>query len=192
VRPSHACTPCVHLRHCVPWCAAPHASCRRAACMDHMHAGQWRGLPVAIKTMVFQSDDHDCQISKVASEVAIASNLVHHNIVATYSHDICPVGDASGNELGIYKFYLIQVCEEFLRETDMSFSEKPSFARPCCGTSHVVSASQRICAATARLRPHVTHRLPPCAPFTCMQCRSFATAAACAAPWAAASSCQSR
>jgi hypothetical protein len=68
---------------------------------------------VAIKTLVFQTDAADNQLNKVASEVAIASNLVHHNIVATYSHDVCPVTEESGNsgkELGIYKFYLIQVC----------------------------------------------------------------------------------
>lgn len=76
-------------------------------------AGQWRGLSVAIKTLVFQSDSADNQLNKVASEVAIASNLVHHNIVATYSHDVSPVSENgnsnSNNELGIYKFYLIQV-----------------------------------------------------------------------------------
>lgn len=65
---------------------------------------------MAIKTLLFQSSDADNQTAKVASEVAIASNLVHHNIVATYSHDICHVSDASTCELDIYKFYLIQVC----------------------------------------------------------------------------------
>eukprot|EP00892_Ulva_mutabilis_P009187 jgi/Ulvmu1/6640/UM003_0278.1 len=73
-----------------------------------VYHGQWRGLPVAIKTLLFQSSDADNQTAKVASEVAIASNLVHHNIVATYSHDICHVSDASTCELDIYKFYLIQ------------------------------------------------------------------------------------
>ena len=84
-------------------------------CMGLVRAGQWRGLSVAIKTLVFQSDSADNQLNKVASEVAIASNLVHTNIVATYSHDVCPVSENpasnsnSNNELGIYKFYLIQV-----------------------------------------------------------------------------------
>lgn len=64
---------------------------------------------MAIKTLVFQSDSAaDNQLQKVASEVAIASNLVHRNIVATYSHDVSPVTE-NGDELGIYKFYLIQV-----------------------------------------------------------------------------------
>jgi hypothetical protein len=34
---------------------------------------------------------------------------VHRNIVATYSHDICNVVSETNHELGIFKFYLIQV-----------------------------------------------------------------------------------
>lgn len=45
----------------------------------------------------------------MASEAAIASYLVHKNIVATYSHDVLDVAKAVGNELGVFKFYLIQV-----------------------------------------------------------------------------------
>jgi hypothetical protein len=74
----------------------------------YKRAGQWRGLPVAIKTVLFQSGSGDSQMALVASEAAIASNLVHPNIVATYSHDICNVSQ-EGNELPIFKFYLIQV-----------------------------------------------------------------------------------
>jgi hypothetical protein len=49
--------------------------------------------------------------AQVASEAAIASNLVHDNIVSTYSHDIRRIESAEGvNELEIYKFYLIQEC----------------------------------------------------------------------------------
>jgi hypothetical protein len=77
----------------------------QCSCAD---AGQWRGLPVAIKTVLFQSSSGDSQMALVASEAAIASNLVHPNIVATYSHDICNVSQG-GNELPIFKFYLIQV-----------------------------------------------------------------------------------
>jgi hypothetical protein len=68
---------------------------------------------VAIKTVVFLSDQKEHKASSIASEAAIASNLAHKNIVATYSHDICNVSSASqaveGTELDIYKFYLIQV-----------------------------------------------------------------------------------
>lgn len=75
------------------------------------HAGEWRGLEVAIKTVIFSSSgiDSDQQTAVVASEAAIASNLVHPNIVATYSHDVLDVAKAVGPELGVYKFYLIQV-----------------------------------------------------------------------------------
>ena len=45
----------------------------------------------------------------MASEAAIASNLGHPNVVATYSHDILDVTQAVGPELGVFKFYLIQV-----------------------------------------------------------------------------------
>jgi hypothetical protein len=74
-------------------------------------AGEWRGLQVAIKTVVFQSDLLDAPISRVASETVIATNLIHPNIVATYSHDISAVGGGAEGEpeLGIYKFYPIQV-----------------------------------------------------------------------------------
>lgn len=73
-------------------------------------AGEWRGLEVAIKTVIFQSDESDNTMSRLASEAAIASNLSHTNVVAMYSHDICTVSSDAHNELDIYKFYLIQVC----------------------------------------------------------------------------------
>jgi hypothetical protein len=78
-------------------------------------------LQVAIKTVVFQSDLVDAPISRVASETVIASNLIHPNIVATYSHDISAVGKTSDGEpeLGVYKFYLIQV--SFKAEESIAF-----------------------------------------------------------------------
>jgi hypothetical protein len=65
---------------------------------------------VAIKTVIFSSAGGDKQMALVASEAAIASNLSHRNIVATYSHDILDVAQGAGPELGVYKFVLIQVC----------------------------------------------------------------------------------
>ena len=88
----------------LPWWAG--------ACMGRMHrvcAGEWRGLDVAIKTVIFQSCGGDQQTAVVATEAAIATNLVHRNIVATYSHDVLDVAAGVGPELGVYKFYLIQV-----------------------------------------------------------------------------------
>lgn len=72
-------------------------------------AGSWRGLDVAIKTILFQSGPGDNQTAVVASEAAIASNLNHRHVAATYSHDICPFGESAQNELAVFKFYLIQV-----------------------------------------------------------------------------------
>jgi hypothetical protein len=64
---------------------------------------------VAIKTVLFQNDPSDDQTARLASEAAIARNLVHPNIVSTYSHDIRNVTQSQGNELAIVKFYLVQV-----------------------------------------------------------------------------------
>ena len=70
---------------------------------------------MAIKTMVFQSNARDSQVQHVAREAAIASALVHTNIVATYSTEVCSA-DEDGQqvppasiELSVYKFYLVQV-----------------------------------------------------------------------------------
>jgi hypothetical protein len=63
---------------------------------------------VAIKTVIFQSSEQDNTTAAVASEAAIATNLVHRNIVATYAHDICSM-PSMGKELDVYKFYLLQV-----------------------------------------------------------------------------------
>eukprot|EP00892_Ulva_mutabilis_P012770 jgi/Ulvmu1/9866/UM057_0020.1 len=73
-----------------------------------VYHGEWRGLDVAIKTVIFSSDQGDRQTQVVASEAAIASNLSHRNVVATYNHDVLDVAKAVGPELGVYKFYLIQ------------------------------------------------------------------------------------
>lgn len=74
-----------------------------------MRAGEWKSLEVAIKTVIFSSKGGDAETHRVAKEAAIASNLSHQNVVATYSHDIVDVQKSSGPELGIYKFCLIQV-----------------------------------------------------------------------------------
>ena len=64
---------------------------------------------MAIKTVVFSSAGADATTSLVATEAAIASNLTNEHVVATYSHDIVGITKACGPELGVYKFYLIQV-----------------------------------------------------------------------------------
>lgn len=71
--------------------------------------GLWQGREVAIKTVVFESGARSGQTALVASEAAIASNLVHNNIVKTYKHDVRTISDAQGLELGIFKLFLVQV-----------------------------------------------------------------------------------
>ena len=76
-------------------------------------AGRWRGLEVAIKTIVFSARDSSTEGSLVATEAAIASTLVHDNIVATYSHDVqllSPDPTGHSGELPVFKFFLVQVC----------------------------------------------------------------------------------
>lgn len=73
-----------------------------------VYRGEWRGLPVAIKTVVFQSSASDDQLTLIASEAAISSSLVHRNIVATYAHDVKHLTSESGFDLGLFKFHLIQ------------------------------------------------------------------------------------
>ena len=65
---------------------------------------------MAIKTILFQSELQQQQTEAIASEAAIASNLSHKNVVATYSHDIRTVdAPLTSNELAVFKFYLVQV-----------------------------------------------------------------------------------
>jgi hypothetical protein len=115
-----------------------------------MHAGEWRGLEVAIKTVLFQSGSaagkfdpaitsnnnaapgsrpqHAPNAAAIASEAAIATNMAHRNIVATYSYDIVRVsgGDVGymGVELGVYKLYLIQVCSTPISNLSFEFEFK--------------------------------------------------------------------
>lgn len=60
-------------------------------------AGEWQGLPVAVKSIVFDSapsGDGD-PTAAFAKEAAIATHLSHRNIVATYTHDVRTVDGGS-------------------------------------------------------------------------------------------------
>jgi hypothetical protein len=98
---------CPHLPSC--WHLEPPDSCR-AHWQLWSAAGVWRGLEVAVKAIVFSCDAAGEEANIIAKEAAIASNLAHRNVVATYSYDVLDVTQATGCELGICKFYLIQVC----------------------------------------------------------------------------------
>jgi hypothetical protein len=73
-----------------------------------MDAGEWRGLEVAIKKIVFEGHADGDELRAVATEAAISTNLSHRNIVATYSHDIVNISPATKREPGVYKFYLVR------------------------------------------------------------------------------------
>lgn len=71
-------------------------------------------MPVAIKVLLFHSDH--AKVAEVASEAAIATNLTHSSLVATYSHDLHCLDNAATAasptfpaEPKIFKLYLIQV-----------------------------------------------------------------------------------
>lgn len=105
---------------------------RNAGAETGVRAGEWRGLSVAIKTVIFQSGQDSQETAHIASEAAIASNLNHRNIVSTYHHDVCPVSGEGGNELAVYKFYLVQVpprvCPSLADSACVSPGSRPVFA----------------------------------------------------------------
>ena len=73
-------------------------------------AGVWRGLRVAVKTVVFQGvSAGNASMQRAAAEASIAYNLAHPNIVVTYSYDLKPMSDSHVRELNSWKLYLIQV-----------------------------------------------------------------------------------
>lgn len=96
---------------------------------------------MAVKTVIFSSNGelaNDRQTGRVASEAAIASNLAHENVVATYSHDILDMAEAAGPEPGLYKFCLIQVRTYTRTHACASRTSHDKFAR------HFMNESMRI------------------------------------------------
>eukprot|EP00892_Ulva_mutabilis_P006168 jgi/Ulvmu1/3923/UM018_0146.1 len=85
-----------------------------------VYHGQWRGLEVAVKMVTFNGEGCHGNVpgcggsgggsntALIASEAAIASNLVHANVVATYAHDVRAVRNSHGAEVGVYELCLIQ------------------------------------------------------------------------------------
>ncbi|PNH03323.1 putative serine/threonine-protein kinase, partial [Tetrabaena socialis] len=53
-----------------------------------VYRGTWRGLAVAVKSMIFNSDNNARQQQRPLLEAAISSNLAHTNIVTTYSYEL--------------------------------------------------------------------------------------------------------
>lgn len=103
-------------------------------------AGEWRGLEVAIKTVLFSDAIAEQSLKLAASEAAIAINLSHENVVATYSHDVVDVQGSTGPERGLYKFHIIQVRPCVLSKIILEYS--------MLLTSLFCSLSVRLCVKT--------------------------------------------
>uniref|UniRef100_A0A7S0R9B6 Protein kinase domain-containing protein n=1 Tax=Chlamydomonas leiostraca TaxID=1034604 RepID=A0A7S0R9B6_9CHLO len=103
-----------------------------------VYVGSWRGLAVAVKTMLFPAHTGACgngpgRHGWAVSEAATCMSLNHPNIVATYRYDVqevctmqeegqllrlAPAGGAAHavKEVSAFKLYLIQeLCDESLR-----------------------------------------------------------------------------
>ncbi|EFJ50908.1 hypothetical protein VOLCADRAFT_116621, partial [Volvox carteri f. nagariensis] len=108
-----------------------------------VYRGTWRGLPVAVKSMVFNSDSSARQQGRVLMEAAISSNLAHPNIVTTYSyelreveHELASISQELARQGGGWRLLIIQeYCDAgpLRRLVDCGFfltPPKPSGTRP--------------------------------------------------------------
>ena len=59
-------------------------------CPNFRRAGQWQGMDVAVKTVVF-SDGSALRRKRALSEAAMAQAVGHRNIVYTYAVDAQPI-----------------------------------------------------------------------------------------------------
>ncbi|GLI58764.1 hypothetical protein VaNZ11_000344 [Volvox africanus] len=80
-----------------------------------VYRGTWRGLPVAVKSMVFSNDSSARQQSRVLMEAAISANLAHTNIVTTYSyelreveHELASISQELARQGGGWRLLIIQ------------------------------------------------------------------------------------
>ncbi|PNH00436.1 putative serine/threonine-protein kinase, partial [Tetrabaena socialis] len=80
-----------------------------------VYRGTWRGLEVAVKSMIFNSDSSARQQQRPLLEAAISSNLAHTNIVTTYSyelreveHELAPLSPELARQGGGWRLLIIQ------------------------------------------------------------------------------------
>ncbi|GAX73135.1 hypothetical protein CEUSTIGMA_g588.t1 [Chlamydomonas eustigma] len=85
-----------------------------------VYRGTWRGLDVAVKTVLFASKQggNDAPERRAVIEAAVSTLVVHMNVVATYHYDIKPVKMVTGgsssslqieeNGKSDWKLYLVQ------------------------------------------------------------------------------------
>lgn len=99
--------------------------------------------------MIFQSRAAEAIKATVASEAAIATNLTHSNVVATYGHDVCGAAAPSRgtNELAIYKFYLFQVRTSesvFLAGRETAWERSGKLSVPFDAAAALASVHRRV------------------------------------------------
>ena len=74
-------------------------------------AGTWRGLPVAVKSVVFHANAvEDAPFRRAAAEASVAYGLQHTNIVTTFSHELKQrFSESHVEELLSWELYLVSV-----------------------------------------------------------------------------------
>ncbi|KAL6747627.1 kinase-like domain-containing protein [Haematococcus lacustris] len=77
-----------------------------------VYRGRWRGMPVAVKRLVFSglADqlDFTAQRQQVLTEAELNAGLAHPNLVATYAYHFAPVTNSSQS---VADWALLMVCE---------------------------------------------------------------------------------
>lgn len=58
--------------------------------LHQVYKGKWRGLEVAVKTVLF-SEQRNGTEQRAIMEAAVCASVVHPNVVCTYHYDITPV-----------------------------------------------------------------------------------------------------
>lgn len=60
--------------------------CKLRSSRARLPAGEWRGLPVAIKVVLLQEGDSTRRRERLVREVALAVTLSHANVVPTFHY----------------------------------------------------------------------------------------------------------
>ncbi|GFR43679.1 hypothetical protein Agub_g4787 [Astrephomene gubernaculifera] len=117
-----------------------------------VYKGTWRGLLVAVKSMIFCSDSNARQQQRPLMEAAISSNLAHPNIVTTYSyelreveHELASLSPELARQGGGWRLLIIQeYCDAgpLRRIVDCGFFLTPARPRSPAGPSQGAAGGQ--------------------------------------------------